>query len=93
MNPLGLNPQSAAAMLGSAGEAVAPPPEEAAENPAEVHLRETAKKFSSAWRMLEDLNGTLGGDVELFNAMKKAAETWFADIASKVPASPQSPSY
>lgn len=86
INPMGLSPQSSASMMGSMGGAVnsaLPPPEP--ESPSD--LQKVALQFQSAWKAIEDLNGTYGGDSDKFRNVQKALEDWFSDIAQKLPES------
>lgn len=91
-NPLGLSPQSSASMMGGMGDAVnsALPPSEP-ESPSD--LQKVASQFQTAWKAIEDLNGTYGGDSDKFRNVQKSLEDWFSDIASKLPDSSSAPTY
>jgi hypothetical protein len=85
-NPLGLDAQSGAAMMRGASipetEQVAPTP-----NPIEEKTRQVLENFHSSWSMLEKLNGDHSGDSEKFTNLQKAAESWIADIVTRIPES------
>lgn len=96
MNPMGLGAQGAANVvsgMNQMGEVPTTQEEAPKPNPSEVKLKEVATTFRNSWANLEKLNVENGGDDEKFRTMQKAAESWFADLATKLPSSPQSSGY
>lgn len=80
LNPMGLNPQQGAAIVGNASAQVPTEPSSSAPNPAQAQMYEFLSGFKNSWSIIEDLNSRFSGDEEAFKTLQKAAETWISTI-------------